>query len=314
MSRIAYVNGQYVPHRDARVHVEDRGYQFADSVYEVCEVRGGRLIDEARHLQRLTRSLTELRIRAPMHLGALGVVLREVVRRNRVSDGLVYIQVSRGVATRNHAFPAETTSPSIVVTARSMAPSLGTSRAEAGVSVITVPDNRWGRVDIKTTGLLPNVLAKQIAKERGAFEAWFVDGAGRVTEGASTNAWIVTGEGELVTRAADERILLGITRTVVLDVAGKTGLRVTERAFTVAEAQAAREAFLTAATTLVMPVIEIDGVKVGHGRPGPLSLGLRNTFHRYAETAPLWSGPASPKAPEPPRLTQTVPNPTKFRA
>jgi D-alanine transaminase len=294
MSRVAYVNGRYVAHRQAAVHIEDRGYQFADGVYEVCEVKGARLIDERRHMQRLARSLSELGIPFPMSAAALGVVLREVARRNRVADGLVYLQVTRGVAPRNHAFPSPGVEPGIVVTARPIDRAAGERRAADGVAVITVPENRWARVDIKTVSLLPNVLAKQRAKEAGAFEAWFVDQDGFVTEGSSTNAWIVTGERRLVTRPADFGILRGITRSVILDLAGRDGLAVEERRFSVEEALAAREAFITAASTLVMPVVKIDGRLVGDGKPGRVATELRARFHEAAETAPAWSAPAAP--------------------
>lgn len=287
MSRIAYVNGRYTAHADAHVHIEDRGYQFADGVYEVCEIRRGRLIDERRHLDRLERSLAELRIAMPMSRAALGVVLRQVALRNRVRDGFVYLQVTRGVAPRDHAFPTRPTRPALVVTTRSTDPAKAARTAEKGVAVITVPDNRWDRVDIKTVGLLPNALAKQAAREAGAAEAWFVDRDGFVTEGSSTNAWIVTSDGVLVTRPAEHGILRGITRTVVLDVAAAEGIRVEERAFTVAEAQAAREAFITAATQLVMPVVRIDDRPVANGAPGSVATRLRARFHDFAEAAPL---------------------------
>src|SRR4249920_3202699 len=195
MSRITYVNGRYVPHGQAKVAVEDRGYQFADGVYEVCEVRGGRMIDESRHMARLDRSLNELRISRPMSPRALAVVLRETVRRNRVRDGIVYLQVTRGVARRDHAFPAAGTAPCVVVTARNHDSARNEQIAADGIAVITVPENRWPRVDIKSVSLLPNVLAKQAAREQGAKEAWFVDAEGRVTEGSSSNAWIVTRDG-----------------------------------------------------------------------------------------------------------------------
>lgn len=293
MLRVAYVNGRYVPHAQAAVHVEDRGYQFGDGVYEVCEVSGGRLVDERRHIARLDRSLAELRIRWPMTPAALGVVLREVVRRNRVVDGLVYLQVTRGVALRDHAFPVAAVSPALVVTAKSIPIASRDARASEGVAVITVPDNRWARVDIKTIALLPNVLAKQMAHEAGAFEAWFVDREGFVTEGASTNAWIVSADGGLVTRPAETGILRGVTRTVLLDVAAGEGLRLEERRFSVAEALAAREAFLTSATTAVTPIVRIDGKNVGNGRPGPLANRLRPALRAAAETAPAWSSPLS---------------------
>jgi D-alanine transaminase len=283
MARVAYVNGRYRPHREAMVHVEDRGYQFADGVYEVCEVRGGRLVDERRHLARLKRSLDELRIDLPMSPAALGIVLRETVRRNRVRDGLVYLQVTRGVARRDHAFPPAGTAPAMVVTARSLDPARGERTAAGGIAVITVPDTRWARVDIKSVSLLPNVLAKQAAREMGAREAWFVDAEGFVTEGSSSNAWIVTAGGEVVTRPADHSILNGISRAVVRDAVAAQGLTLVERAFTTTEAWAAREAFVTAASQIVQPVVRIDGKPVGDGRPGPVATGLRREFHRHAE-------------------------------
>jgi D-alanine transaminase len=278
MPRLAYVNGRYVPHRMAAVHVEDRGYQLADGVYEVCEVRAGRLIDERRHLARLDRSLGELRIRWPMAKNAIGIVLREVVRRNLVDEGIVYLQITRGVAARDHAFPSPAVRPSIVVTARSMRMATREERAQKGVAVVTTPDNRWGRVDIKSIALLPNVLARQKGREAGAFETWFVDRDGLVTEGASTNAWIVTVGGKVLTRQLGENILAGVTRAGLLDLIAAEGLSFEERAFSVADAQKSREAFISSASTAVTPVVEIDGQKVGSGRPGKLAIRLRRAF------------------------------------
>ena len=286
MPRIAYVNGRYLPHRDAKVHVEDRGYQFADGVYEVCEVARGFIMDPTRHLDRFDRSLKELAISQPLSRAALFVVMREVIRRNRVANGLVYVQATRGVAPRDHVFPKPGTPSSLVVTAKKTDPGGALKRAEAGVRVITVPENRWDRVDIKSIGLLPNVLARQKAKEQGAQEAWFTDPDGTVKEGAATNAWIITGEGTLVTRPADHGILRGVTRSTVLDLAAQNGLSVEERAFTVEEAHRAREAFITAATTLVMPVVEIDGRPVANGHPGSIALSLRAAFFDIAEKKP----------------------------
>jgi D-alanine transaminase len=283
MSRIAYVNGRYLPMRNAMVHIEDRGYQFGDGVYEVCEVREGRLIDERRHLARLRRSLDELRIRTPMSPKALGVVLREVIARNRIGYGTVYLQVTRGVARRDHAFPGPDVPPSLVVTARPLDGRRNAALAAAGIAVISVPDNRWDRVDIKTIGLLPNVLARQAAIEQGARDAWFVDKDGAVTESASANAWIVTQAGTLVTRPADHGILRGITRTVLFDVVKAQGLTLEERTFTLEEVRAAREAFVTAASQIVLPVVRIDGHVIGDGKPGPIATALRREFHRYAE-------------------------------
>jgi len=285
MSRFAYVNGRYLPFRDAKVHVEDRGYQFADGVYEVCEIRGGRLIDERRHLERLQRSLKEIRLALPMSVRALGIVLREVASRNRIVYGIVYLQITRGIARRDHAFPSARTLPSVVVTARSLNISRNEALAERGIAVISVPDDRWGRVDIKTIGLLPNVLARQHAIEQGARDAWFVGKDGKVTEASSANAWIVTSDGVLVTRHADHAILRGITRTVVFDAVKGRGLSVEERAFTLEEAYGAREAFITSASQIVLPVISIDGRPVGNGKPGPVAIALRREYHRYAETS-----------------------------
>jgi D-alanine transaminase len=283
MSRIAYVNGRYLPHQAAAVHVEDRGYQFSDGVYEVCEVRDGCVIDQRRHLSRLKRSLDELRIDMPMSEAALATVMRECVRRNRVRDGLVYLQITRGVARRDHAFPPPGTRPSVVITAHGL-DVVGNERIAAdGVAVITVVDNRWQRVDIKSISLLPNVLAKQAARERGAKEAWFVDAEGNVTEGSSSNAWIVTKGGKVVTRPADHGILRGITRTVLIDVISAQGLQLEERPFTVEEAYGAREAFLTSASQIVMPVVRIDEHPVGNGAPGSIATVLRAEFHRHAE-------------------------------
>ena len=283
MSRIAYVNGRYLPQRAAAVHVEDRGYQFSDGVYEVCEVRGGCMIDQRRHLSRLKRSLQELRIEMPMSEAALAIVMRECIRRNRVHDGIIYLQITRGVAPRDHGFPPPGTRPSVVITAHGIDVAGNERIAADGVAVITVPDNRWQRVDIKSISLLPNVLAKQAAREKGAKEAWFVDGAGHVTEGSSSNAWIVTRNGKVVTRSADNGILRGITRTVLIDVIRAQGLEFEERSFTVEEAYGAREAFLTSASQIVMPVIRIDDRSVGNGAPGSVAVALRAEFHRHAE-------------------------------
>lgn len=282
MSRIAYVNGRYCDMRDASVNIEDRGYQFADGVYEVCEVRGGRLVDFPRHMARLQRSLRELRIAEPMPLSALGVVMHEVVRRNRVGYGIVYLQVTRGVARRDHAFPSPAVKPSVVITARPLNFEKNRETAANGIKVVTVPENRWPRVDIKSVSLLPNVLAKQEAREQGAYEAWYVDADGFVTEGSSSNAWIVTADGRVVTRSADRGILAGITRAVLMEVMAALQIRLEERPFTPEEAKAAAEAFVTSATQLVMPVVVLDGEPVGNGTPGPIARRLREEFHRFS--------------------------------
>jgi D-alanine transaminase len=282
MSRIAYVNGRYLPRARASVSIEDRGFQFADGVYEVCEVRAGRIVDERRHMTRLDHSLNELRIARPMTPAALAVVMRETISRNRVCDGIVYVEITRGVARRDFPFPPGIR-PSLVVTARSNDLARIEQAAAEGVAVVTVPDIRWGRVDIKSVALLPNVLAKQAARERRAREAWLVDKQGRVTEGASSNAWIVARDGKVVTHPLGQDILPGITRSVVLDVIKAQGLAFEERAFTLEEAYAAREAFITSASQIVIPVVSIDGRPVGNGAPGLIAAALRRDYHRHAE-------------------------------
>jgi D-alanine transaminase len=283
VSRIIYVNGSYRTYAAAFVHAEDRGFQFADAVYEVVEVLGGKLVDATRHLQRLERSLSELRIPMPMSRGALLHVIAQVITRNRVRDGTVYLQVTRGEGRREFSFPGPGVSPTLVVLARPQSRNAIAALAETGIAVKTMPDRRWGRCDIKTVMLLPACLAKDAAKREGAREAWFVDDAGFITEGASSNAWIVTRDGALVTRHLDEKILGGITRATALDVAKAEGVRIEIRPFTVTEAAEAQEAFITSATNTVMPVVKLNGQPVGDGRPGPLTRRLRSRFHHIAE-------------------------------
>ena len=286
MSRLAYVNGRFLRQAEAGVSIEDRGYQLGDGIYEVWAVMDGRLADAEGHFARLERSLGELRMAMPMSRAALTVALRETLRRNRVRHGIVYLQVTRGVARRDHAFPNPPVKPTVVITARSTSVAAAEAKAAKGVGVITTPENRWGRCDIKTVDLLPNVLAKQAAKDRGAFEAWFVDQDGLVTEGASSNAWIVDRDGVLRTRDLGANILRGVTRLSLIDLARQAGYRVEERPFTVEEAKAAREAFLTGAGALVMPIVSIDGEPVANGHPGEVARTLRAAYiRRAAETA-----------------------------
>jgi len=275
------VNGRYAPHREAAVHVEDRGYQFADGVYEVIAVRNGRFVDAGPHLDRLDRSLGELRIAPPMGRGALLFVLQEVRRRNRILDGIVYLQATRGVARRDHPFPAVSETALVITASRKAPPDPGI--LETGVDAVSTPDNRWARCDIKSVSLLPNVLAKQAAREAGAYEALFVDGQGFVTEGSSTNFWIVTGEGELLTRELDHGILAGVTRGAVARLAAQLGLVFAERRFTLEEARRAREAFVTSATSYVTPVVRIDDAVIGNGKPGSTAHALFDAYARYME-------------------------------
>ncbi|HER27639.1 MAG TPA: D-amino-acid transaminase [Rhodospirillales bacterium] len=279
MTRIAYVNGRYVPHRSAAVHIEDRGYQFSDGVYEVIAVHRGQLIDEDGHLVRLQRSLDELQIAWPIARRTLGFILRQVVRRNHVQDGIVYLQITRGVAPRNHAFPAHHDS-ALVITARP-GPPFDPDQARRGVKVITIAETRWKRRDIKTVSLLGNCLGKEQAVRAGAYEAWFVDDDGLVTEGTSSNAWIVAADGVLRTRQVSNDILNGITRISVLKIATDLGLEFAEQPFTVAEAKAAKEAFVTSTTSFVKAVVQIDDDVVADGEPGPLAAKLLDHYGRH---------------------------------
>ncbi len=276
MPRLAYVNGRYVPHHRAAVHIEDRGYQFADGVYEVVAIHGGRPVDMDPHLDRLERSLGELRIAAPMSRRALTLVMRELIARNRLGDGIIYLQVTRGVAPREHKFP-EGCIPQLVMTTKAMKPQ-SPGMVEDGVKVITIPDIRWQRCDIKSVSLLPNCLAKQQAVEAGAYEAWLVDADGLVTEGSSTNAWIVTKDKKLITRNLNSAILSGITRKALIRIVGEVGIDLEERAFGVDEAKAAKEAFITSATSFVLPVTRIDEQVLGNGKSGFLTLRLRQHY------------------------------------
>ncbi|WP_425408536.1 D-amino-acid transaminase [Hyphococcus sp.] len=281
MSRFAYVNGRYARLSEAYIHIEDRGYQFADGVYEVCIVVDGKLFDFAGHFARYERSLRELRMAQPMGRRALQTVMRELLRRNRLKTALVYIQVTRGVAPRDHAFPVPDTRPALVMTARRFDLHASDAKARKGVRVITHPDIRWGRVDIKTVGLLPNALAKQAAREAGAAEAVLVrDGV--VTECSSSNIWIVDGNGVLRTHPRGNQILGGITRETALGCARELQMKIEERAFTIEEARAASEVFITSATSFVMPVVAIDGARIGDGAPGPVAARLREAYKNKA--------------------------------
>lgn len=280
MARIAYVNGSYRPLSEAAVSIEDRGYQFADGVYEVCAVLGGRLLDLDAHLDRLDYSLQELAIAWPMTRRALGLVLGHVLRLNRLRDGLLYMQVTRGAARRDHPFPSPAVPPSLVITARPVDFAEIAARQRKGVTVKSMADWRWARRDIKSIALLPNVLAKQAARDAGAYEAWLVDQDGLVTEGSSTNAWIVTDKGVLVSRHLGPEILRGITRDGLIAIASDLGLALEERPFSLRQAARAAEAFITSSSSFLLPVIAIDGRAVGQGKPGPVARRLLNAYWR----------------------------------
>lgn len=277
MSRIAYIDGVYQPLNMPGILVEDRGYQFADGVYEVCAIRGGKLLDEVRHLDRLDYSLAALDMPPPMSRAALQQVMRETLRRNRVRDGILYMQVSRGVAPREHMFNPDL-KPVLVITARSIAADRRAQIMKKGISVVSVSDQRWARCDIKSISLLPNVLARQSARNAKVQEAWQIDGQGMVTEGAATNAWIVDAKGVLRTRPASHEILNGIVRQVLLDCVADLGMKFEEKPFSLKEALAAKECFSTASTMSVFPVIEIDGQKIGAGKPGEVAKMLSDAY------------------------------------
>jgi D-alanine transaminase len=276
--RVAYVNGRYLPHAQAGVHIEDRALQLGDGIYEVTNVIGGQPTDEDAHLDRMERSLRELGMPMPMGRAALKLVMREMIARNRIPNGFLYLQVTRGAVKRDHVPPPDGPRPSLMLTMRSQDMAALAQRLEKGIAISTQPDIRWGRRDIKTVQLLPNLLAKQAARQTGAFEAWLVDADGYVTEGASTNAWIVDAGGTVITRDLSHAILPGVTRRIMLDAMAEAQVKVVERKFTVAEALAAKEAFISSATGAAVPVVAIDGKNIGNGAPGALTRRIRDLY------------------------------------
>ena len=275
MSRIVYVNGEYLPEEEAKISVFDRGFLFADAVYEVTSVLEGHLVDNRGHLARLRRSLDALRIPMPLDEGEIEAVQRTLIERNRLQNGIVYMQVTRGAADRDFPYPREAT-PSLVMFTQAR-PLIDVPAARDGIKVISVPDIRWARRDIKTVGLLAQVMAKQKALDAGVHDAWLVQD-GKVTEGSSNNAYIVNADGRIVTRRLGNEILHGVTRATVLDLSQQSNIVVEERAFTLEEAYAAREAFVTSASIFVLPVVEIDGRRIGDGAPGPIARRLRTLY------------------------------------
>ncbi len=294
MSRVAYVNGRYAPLHDPLIGVLDRGFQFSDAVYEVWPVRDGGLLDADGHVTRLRRSLRELSIAMPMEEAALLAVARETLRRNRVRDGIVYLQISRGrPRRRDHSFPRNGVAPTVVMTAEAIDPRMQEARAARGVSAITAPDIRWGRCDIKTVALLPNAMAREMAKQRGGAEAIFVDAAGRITEGAATNVFLVDKHGVLRTRDLTANILAGITRDAVIAAAAQLQMRVEEGPFSVVDALAGRELILTSAGMAATAVVALDGAAIGSGAPGPVAKALRGAYFAVARAAAKRQGQAS---------------------
>jgi D-alanine transaminase len=285
LSSIAYVNGSYTPIEDARVSILDRGFLFADGVYEVAAVIGGRLVDNEAHLARLEHSLAALRLDSPVTMAEMIEIERTLVARNSLAEGLVYLQITRGAAERDFSFP-KNTMPTLVAFVQEKN-ILASPAAQSGVKVITVPDMRWSRRDIKSVALLAQVLAKQAATEAGCQEAWMVDADGFVTEGSSSTAFIITQAGAIVTRPNSSAILPGCTRRAVMALAAEERLTIEERAFSVAEAKEAAEAFLTSASNLVLPVIEIDGSQIGAGVPGERAKRLRALYLDFARATAM---------------------------
>ena len=281
MSRFAYVNGSYVSHCDAAVHIEDRGYQFGDGVYEVVLLINGKMADCDGHVKRLKRSLGELEMKSPVSDGALRQIMARLTRINRLKTGIIYIQITRGVAIRNHAFPKHTLA-SLIMTVKHV--SLDTGRQLAGKSAITVPDQRWDRRDIKTIQLLPNCLAKQAASEQGAYEAIMVMPDGTVSEGSSSNVWILNNDNHLITRQADEDILNGITRRSIKSIAAERQMKIVERSFSVDEMMQAKEVFVTSATSMVTSLTHIDGNKINGGKVGLIASALKADYIEYVRT------------------------------
>jgi len=281
MSYLAYVNGAFVPEAEAKVSIFDRGFLFGDGVYEVTPVIDGKLIDRVPHMERLKRSLAELRIPAPVPLEEIDRLQAEIVAKNNITEGRVYLQVTRGPAERDFAFPAKPM-PTLIMFAR-QAPFVNSESAERGIKVMTAPDIRWRRRDIKTVMLLASSMAKQVALEAGYDDCWLVEN-GLVTEGSSNNAYIVS-NGKVRTRHISNDILAGCTRRSLLALAAETGIVIEEKPFTVEEAHAAQEAFITSATSLVTPVVRIDDAVIGDGRPGPIAKRLRQIYIENARAA-----------------------------
>lgn len=282
MPRIAYVDGRYVPHAQAQVHIEDRGFQFADSIYEVIAVIDGVFADAKGHLDRLERSAAELRLSLPSARKAMQAVMRELLRRNRLRNASLYIQVTRGTAARDFPFPKTAVRPTLVMTLRPANYDMQKRKA-AVKKIVTVPDIRWARRDIKSTALLAQVLLRQIAVDEGADEAWLVDEDGMITEGAACNAWIIDAKKRLITRPAKgNRILKGVTRSALQELCRKEGLTLVERAFSVKEARAAKEAFCSSAVAMIAPVSHIDGRKIGTGKVGAVTEKIMDMYMTYA--------------------------------
>ncbi|MBO6789303.1 MAG: D-amino-acid transaminase [Dinoroseobacter sp.] len=285
MSRTVYVNEEYLPEEDAKISIFDRGFLFADGVYEVTSVLDGKLIDFDGHAKRLARSLNELDMQEPCTEEELLEIHRQLIARNDLNEGLIYLQVTRGAADRDFVYPSADTKPTLVLFTQAKQIAISAA-ADSGIKVISIPDERWGRRDIKTVQLLYPSMGKMMAKAAGADDAWMVED-GFVTEGTSNNAYIVTHDGTIVTRHLSTEILHGITRAAVLNMANEAQMKLEERPFTIKEAQHAAEAFITSASSFVMPIVSIDGAAVGTGAPGPIAKRLREIYLEESRKAAL---------------------------
>ena len=276
MSRVAFVNGEYVPMSNSKIHIEDRGYQFADGVYEVFAVINNKLVDYDDHIIRLQRSLSELNISKPLSIKSIFFHIANIIRENLITDGLIYLQITRGVASRDFKFPKNTKS-SIVIIGKNISFDKYDRSFKKGIKVSTTKDIRWKRVDIKSLNLLAPVLAKQSAFDKGCEESWMIDDDDYITEGSSSNAWIFLNN-TLITRPISNSILNGITRSTLIKALKKRRIKYQERKFNISDIKKADEAFITSATQYVMPVIMIDSIKIGSGKPGPKSIEFRNAY------------------------------------
>lgn len=282
MARVAYINGRYSPHNQATIHIEDRGLQFADSVYEVVYVYKGQLIDAIPHLDRLSYSLGELEIPLPMKQRPLLLVIEEMIRRNQLSTGLIYIQVTRGTAPRDFPYPRQA-KPNIMMTARAMTP-FDPTQSLKGIRVMSLPDIRWLRRDIKTTALLAASMSKEKALSAGFDDAWLLDSNNLITEGTSNNAWIINQDGSLQTRPPSYDILNGITRRSIMALAQKKNIPVIEKAFSLEEAYAAQAAFISSASACIKPIVQINDQKIADGQVPPIAQEIANLYHQFLES------------------------------
>ena len=277
MKNITFINNKFVNHSKAKISVDDRGFLFADSIYELISVFNKRIIDIEQHLNRLALSLKKVKIKYKVNKQKLRIIINKLIKLNKIYNGYIYIQITRGVAERKHEFPKKY-NPTIIIFTKHL--DIDKKIYKKGVKIITIPDLRWLRRDIKTTSLLPNVLSKQIAIEKNAFESWLIDNK-KITEGSASNAWIINNSKTIITHPANNKILKGVTRDTLIKILKKNGLNVKEKAFNLIEAKNAKEAFLTSSTLSILPVIKIDNYNIANGKPGDITKKIMNLYNNY---------------------------------